>query len=37
LIVVSLLKDWEDETYPTIIMINPEILEHSNERQISEE
>ena len=37
LIVVSLLKDWEDETYPTIIMINPEILEHSNDKQISDE
>jgi len=28
LIVVSLLKDREDETYPTVMMINPEILEH---------
>jgi len=37
LIVVSLLKDREDETYPTIVMINPEILEHWNEKQISEE
>ena len=37
LIVVSLLKDWEDETYPTIIMINPEILTHSDSKQISEE
>lgn len=37
LIIVSLLKDWEDESFPTIMMINPEILEHSEERQISEE
>jgi peptide deformylase len=37
LIVVSLLKDREDETYPTIIMINPEILDHSDEKQLSEE
>jgi len=29
LIVVSLLKDWEDESFPTVMMINPEILEHS--------
>lgn len=28
-IVVSLLKDWEDENFKTILMINPEILEHS--------
>ncbi len=37
LIVVSLLKDWEDETYPTILMMNPEILEHSNEKNIDTE
>ncbi|MDQ7009702.1 MAG: peptide deformylase [Candidatus Gracilibacteria bacterium] len=37
LIVVSLLKDREDESFPTIMMINPEILEHSKEKQISEE
>lgn len=37
LIIVSLLKDWEDESFPTIMMINPEILEHSEERQISKE
>lgn len=30
LIVVSLLKDWEDENYPTIMMINPQILTYSN-------
>ena len=37
LIIVSLLKDREDETYPTVVMINPEILIHSEERQISDE
>ncbi len=30
LIVVSLLKDWEDESFPTVMMMNPEILEHSD-------
>lgn len=29
LIVVSLLKDREDENFPTAMMLNPEILEHS--------
>jgi peptide deformylase len=29
--VVSLLRDWEDENFQTIMMINPEILEHSTE------
>lgn len=37
LIVVSLLKDREDETYPTIMMINPEILEHWEEQVWCEE
>ncbi len=37
LIVVSLLKDWEDETYPTVMMINPEILEHWEEEVWCEE
>ena len=37
IIVVSLLKDWEDENYMTIIMINPEILEYSEEKSISKE
>ena len=37
IIVVSLLKDREDETYPTIIMINPEILNHSDDKVFSEE
>lgn len=37
MIVVSMLKDWEDETFPTVMMINPEILEHSPERMICDE
>ncbi len=32
IIVVSLLRDWEDETFQTVMMINPEILEYSNEK-----
>jgi len=31
LIVVSLLKDYEDKNFPTIMMLNPEILEFSKE------
>ena len=34
LIVVSLLKDWDDENYPTIMMINPKILDASKECEI---
>lgn len=34
IIVVSLLKDWKDENYKTIMMINPEILDHSEEKNI---
>ncbi len=37
LIVVSLMKDYEDETYRTIAMINPEIIEHGEEKCIDEE
>lgn len=37
LIVVSLLKTWEDENYKTIMMLNPEILEHNNETDIENE
>ncbi len=33
LIVVSLLKDWEDENFKTIMMINPVILEKSDETE----
>jgi peptide deformylase len=33
LIVVSLLKDRDDEDFSTIIMINPEILDHSKEEE----
>ncbi len=32
LIVVSLMKTYDDETFRTIAMINPEILEHSEEK-----
>jgi len=31
ILVVSLLRDREDEVYSTVIMINPEIIEHSEE------
>ncbi|MBW7954664.1 peptide deformylase [Candidatus Gracilibacteria bacterium] len=37
LIVVSLLKNWEDENYKTIMMINPKILSHSTETEIENE
>lgn len=37
LIVVSLMKDYEDENYRTIAMINPEIIEHSEEQSTREE
>jgi peptide deformylase len=32
LIVVSLMKDYEDETYRVIAMVNPDIIEHSEEK-----
>ena len=37
LIVVSLLKDWDDENFKTIMMINPEVLEHSSDTDIDVE
>ena len=37
LIVVSLLKNHNDENFPTIMMINPEILEKSNETDYENE
>lgn len=37
LIVVSLLKDREDEAFPTVLMINPKILEKSNECETEKE
>lgn len=37
LIIVSLLKDWDDESFKTVMMINPEILEHSKNTCIEEE
>lgn len=33
IIVVSLLKNWDDENFSTIMMLNPEILEASQETQ----
>lgn len=35
LIVVSLMRDYDDENYKTIAMVNPEIIEHS-ENKVSE-
>ena len=32
LIVVSLMKDYEDENYRVIAMVNPDIIEHSEEK-----
>lgn len=32
IIVVSLMKDYEDENFKTIPLINPEIIEHSSEK-----
>ena len=37
LIVVSLMKNYEDEEYRTIAMINPEIIAHSEETSKDEE
>ncbi len=37
IIVVSLLKDREDEDFKTVLMINPEILEHSEEKNYDSE
>lgn len=37
MIVVSLLKDWEDENFKTVIMINPEILEISQDYNFESE
>jgi hypothetical protein len=34
---VSLLKDREDEAFPTVLMINPTILEKSNECETEKE
>lgn len=36
-IIVSLLKDREDENFKTVMMINPEILEHSESTCLDEE
>lgn len=37
IVVVSLLKDRDDEDFKTIMMMNPEILEHSETTDIEEE
>lgn len=37
LICVSLLKSYEDNSFKTILMINPELLEHSEEQDIDKE
>ncbi len=37
IIVVSLMRDYDDENYRTIAMVNPEIIEHSVERCIDKE
>lgn len=37
LVIVSLLKDRDDEDFKTVIMINPEILEHSETTDKEEE
>jgi len=28
---VSLLQDWDDEVFQTVMMLNPEIIDFSNE------
>jgi len=33
MVVVSLLKTRDDENFPTVLMINPEIVEHSEETE----
>lgn len=37
LICVSLLKSYEDSSFKTILMINPEIISHSEEQDIDQE
>lgn len=37
IIVVSLLKDREDENFSTVLMINPEILEYSDDTEVDQE
>ncbi|MDP2089973.1 MAG: peptide deformylase [Candidatus Gracilibacteria bacterium] len=37
LVVVSMLKDREDENFKTIMLINPEIIEHGTETQLEVE
>lgn len=37
LIAVSLMQDYEDESFRTIAMINPEITEHTEETDLDKE
>ncbi len=37
IVVVSLLKNREDENFKTVMMINPEILEHNNVKEAEKE
>ena len=37
MIVVSLLRDREDENFKTVLMINPEILEHTENKDVEQE
>jgi|TARA_Y100001960_G_scaffold30093_1_gene26165 peptide deformylase len=37
MIVVSLLKDREDENFKTVLMINPEILSHTENKDVEQE
>ncbi|MDD2916924.1 MAG: peptide deformylase [Candidatus Gracilibacteria bacterium] len=37
IIAVSLMRDGDDENYKTIAMINPQIIEHSNEMECDNE
>ncbi|MFK7779812.1 MAG: peptide deformylase [Candidatus Gracilibacteria bacterium] len=37
LVVINMLNDWDDESFKTIMMINPEILEYGKETSIETE
>lgn len=37
MIVVSLLRDREDENFKTVLMMNPEILEHTENKDVEQE
>lgn len=34
---MSLLRDYDDENFRTIAMINPEITEHTDEKELDQE